>query len=145
VVALLDVSVLIALFNPDHVHHEAAHDWFSDSRAGGWATCPVTENGLVRILSNPAATPSAERPAAIRERLRMFCESGNHTFWPDAVSIRDARLFRHPLPVGFRQVTDVYLLALAVYHGGLLATFDRQIPVAAVTGATSSHLIVIAA
>jgi uncharacterized protein len=144
-VALLDVNVLVALFDPDHVHHEASHAWFGTSRAHGWATCPFTENGLVRILSNASYTGVHQTPAAIRRRLVAFCESGNHDFWPDDVSLRDARLFRLPDAVNHGQVTDVYLLGLAKCHDGLLATFDRRIPLAAVAGAEQRHLEVIPA
>jgi len=144
-VALLDVNVLIALFSPDHPHHEVAHDWFGDTRTGGWATCPLTENGFVRIMSNPRLSASPESPAAIRDRLRTFRESGHHAFWPDDVSLCDPRLFRKTLPIGARHVTDVYLLALACRHGGCLATFDRLIPWTVVNGATASHLQVIEA
>jgi uncharacterized protein len=72
-VALLDVNVLVALFDPDHVHHEAAHGWFAANRAAGWATCPLTENGLIRVLSNPAYAVTPETPAAIVQRLAAFC------------------------------------------------------------------------
>jgi len=143
-VALLDVSLLVALFSPDHVHHEVAHDWFADQRAQGWATCPITENGFVRVMSNPALSPHWERPAALRERLTAFCQSGHHVFWPGAISLRDDRLFQNPLPAGFQQITDVYLLGLACHHGGCLATLDRRIPLSVVIGATADHLRVIA-
>jgi predicted nucleic acid-binding protein len=105
-----------------------------------WSTCPLTENGFVRILSNPAYSPAAERPAEVACRLATFRESGGHTFWPD-VSVCDAREF--DLAVGHRQLTDVYLLALAVRHGGRLATFDRSIPSKAVRNARAEHLVVV--
>jgi toxin-antitoxin system PIN domain toxin len=139
--ALLDVNLLIALFDPDHVHHDAAHAWFSAERSSGWSTCPLTENGFVRILSNPAYSPSAVRPAEAARRLAAFRASGEHTFWPDDVSVCEAREF--DLAVSHRQLTDVYLLALAVRHGGRLATFDRSIPAKAVRKARAEHLVVI--
>jgi toxin-antitoxin system PIN domain toxin len=139
--ALLDVNVLIALFDPDHVHHEAAHAWFSAHRSSGWATCPLTENGIVRILSNPAYSPAAERPAEIARRLAAFRDSGDHVFWPDDVSVCDSRTF--DLSIGHRQLTDVYLLALAVRRDGRLATFDRSIPAKTVRGARADHLALI--
>ena len=144
-VALLDVNALVALFDPDHVHHEAAHEWFAANREGGWATCPLTENGLVRILSNAAYTGVHESPRATRERLVAFCESGQHVFWPDDVSLRDGRLFKRTATLTHRQVTDVYLLGLARHKGGRLATFDRRIPVTAVAGAEHGHLELIPA
>ena len=85
--ALLDVNVLVALFDPDHVHHEAAHEWFAANRGAGWATCPLTESALVRILSNAAYTGVRETPANIVERLKAFCASGGHAFWADEISI----------------------------------------------------------
>lgn len=141
--ALLDVNVLVALFDPDHAHHEAAHRWFAANRSAGWATCPLTENGFVRVLSNPAYSPVHFSPGEIVARLRQFCESGDHVFWPDAVTLRDDGLFVSQLPLGHRQVTDVYLLGLARQNGGRLATFDQAIPVHAVAGATREHLAVI--
>jgi toxin-antitoxin system PIN domain toxin len=144
-VALLDVSVLVALFDPDHVHHEAAHGWFAANRGAGWATCPLTENGVVRVLSNPAYGSTPETPAAIVRRLGAFCSSGKHVFWADEVSLRDSRLFAPTAPASHRQVTDVYLLGLAKRKGGRLATFDGSIPLAAVAGANRAHLEVIPA
>lgn len=143
-VALLDVNVLVALFDPDHVHHEAAHAWLAANRKLGWATCPLTENGLVRILSNAAYSETFEPAAAVRQRLGVFCASGHHSFWPDQVSLRDARLFRLE-GVSHRQVTDVYLLGLATKRGGRLASFDRRIPVQSVPGADAGQLEVIPA
>ncbi len=139
--ALLDVNLLIALFDPDHIHHEPAHLWFAAHRSAGWATCPLTENGIVRILSNPAYSPTTERTARIVERLRAFRSSGHHVFWSDDVSLCDPSAFR--LSVGHRQLTDVYLLGLARAHDARLATLDRSIPLKAVRGATSEHLVVI--
>ena len=144
-VALLDVNVLVALFDPDHVHHELAHDWFADNRAGGWATCPLTENGFVRVLSNPAYGSPVARPNAVLERLCRFCASGNHEFWGDVVSLRDERLFNLAFAGGHRHLTDVYLLGLAVKKGGRLVTFDRGISLEAVTGSRRGALDVIAA
>ncbi len=140
--ALLDVNVLVALFNPDHIHHETAHDWFEDHRALGWATCGLTELGLIRILSNPAYWPQGERAGAILGRLRTFCASGHHHFWPDTVSPRD-ELFDLSFARGYRQLTDIHLLGLATLTGGSLATFDRSIPLEAVRGATPETLTVI--
>ena len=142
-VVLLDVNVLVALFDSAHVHHEAAHDWFSDHRAQGWATCPVTENGFVRVLSNPAYGLERLRGQAIAERLNKFRASGHHAFWPDAVSLCDGTLFNLGMASGHRQVTDIYLLGLAVRMKGCLATFDRSIPLKAVVGATPASLMVI--
>ncbi len=144
-VALLDVNVLVALFDPDHVHHEAAHRWLGANRRDGWATCPITENGLVRILSNPGYGASPETRGAIVRRLGEFCASGGHVFWPDEISLRDKGLFRWTAPVPHQMLTDVYLLGLATSRKGKLATFDRGIPVDAAVGAEGGTLEVIPA
>lgn len=143
-VALLDLNVLVALFDPDHVHHEPAHKWFGKHRTQGWATCPVTENGIVRILSTPAYADPPETPANVIVRLGKFCASGHHEFWPADFSIRDLRSVNgHAL--ANKQITDVYLLALARHRNGRLATFDRSIPLDGAEGATSRHLEIIPA
>lgn len=143
-IALLDVNVLVALFDPDHVHHEAAHDWFAATRKDGWATCPITENGVIRILSNMAYRGVHETTAMVRQRLDAFCSSGNHTFWHDPLSLRDQHRFRLS-GVTHTQLTDVYLLGVAVTHGGRLATFDRRIALRAVINAEPKHLEIIPA
>lgn len=143
--ALLDVNVLVALFDPDHVHHEPAHRWFADHRALGWATCPLTENGLLRVLTHPAYSPAAMAPAFMLDRLRAFCESGGHEFWPDDVSFRDADLLSAGASPGHRQLTDAYLLALAVRHDGRLATFDRTIPLGKIRDAKTANLVLVPA
>lgn len=145
VATLLDVNVLVALFDPDHVHHDLAHDWFAEERVRGWATCAVTEAGLVRVLSNPAYASTLHRPLDIVDRLREFRASGHHTFWADTFSLCERRVCQPAHIRGHRQVTDVHLLGLAVLHRGRLATFDRAIPIAAVRGATADTLQVIAA
>lgn len=142
--ALLDLNVLIALFDPDHIHHEPAHDWFADGRHRGWATCPLTENGLVRVLSNPGYGATVQRAEEILGRLARFCKSGDHHFWKDSVSLRDETLFVRRFVSGHRQLTDIYLLGLAHRNGGRLATFDRTVPIKAVVGARRDALVVIA-
>ncbi len=141
--ALLDINLLVALFDPDHVHHDAAHGWFEDHRASGWATCPVTENGLVRVVCQAAAGESFARPMQLVERLRAFRASGDHEFWPDAVSLTDKTLFNPSLIRGHRQLTDIYLLGLAFKMGGCLVTFDSSIPRESVRGIRRETLQVI--
>jgi hypothetical protein len=143
-IALLDVNVLVALFDPDHVHHDVAHDWFADAGRSGWATSPVTEAGFIRVLSNPAYRGTVARAADLAGRLRRFCASGGHVFWADELSLLDASRFDLSRVAGHRQVTDIYLLGLAHERGGCLATFDRAIPIRAVKGATPADLEVIA-
>ena len=143
-IALLDVNVLVALFDPDHVHHEVAHDWFADAGRSGWATSPVTESGFIRVLSNPAYRGTVARASDLAGRLRRFCDSGGHVFWADELSLLDGSLFDLSRIAGHRQLTDVYLLCLAQSRGGRLVTFDRTIPLRAVKGATATSLEVIA-
>lgn len=141
--ALLDVNVLIALFDPAHVHHELAHEWFADNRRRGWATTPFTENALIRIVANPKYGSNSERVPQIAARLQAFCASDDHRFWPATASICDPARFNLAF-AGHRFVSDVYLLGLATLNDGALATFDRTIPLKAVTGATTKNLEVIA-
>lgn len=142
--ALLDVNVLVALFDPMHATHEAAHEWFDENRRDGWATCPLTENGLVRILSNPSYPGRMTTIGDAITRLRSFRKSGHHIFWPDAASICDEVV--QPAHVqGYRQLTDVYLLALAVANDGRLATFDRGVPLFSVIGAAENHIALVGA
>jgi uncharacterized protein len=144
-IALLDVNLLVALFDPDHVHHNVAHDWFAENRSGGWATCPLTENGCVRVLAHPAYGGARLRTVELIDRLRVFCASGDHHFWPDTVSLQDRALFNPAFVSGYRQLTDIYLLGLAVKMGGRLATLDTSIPSKAVVGAQREHLAVLSA
>ena len=144
-IALLDVNVLLALSNPKHTHHEIAHDWFADHHERGWATCAITQNGFIRVLSNTAARAGIFRPAEVVDLLRRFCSAKEHVFWPEAVSLTDSTLFNASLIRGYRQVSDVYLLGLAKKMGGYLVTFDGGIPLSAVIGATRNTIAVISA
>ena len=142
-VSLLDVNVLVALFFSDHVHHDLAHDWFADHRHQGWATCPLTENGLVRVACQQPSDDLLLRPVDVIRHLDRFCRDKHHRAWTDAVSLFDNTLFAPQFIRGPRQLTDVYLLGLAKKMGGRLATFDRTIPVKAVRGATADSLQII--
>jgi len=139
---LLDVNVLIALFDANHLHHETAHHWFGDHSRNGWATCPITENGFLRVISNPAYPGSHTTLADAVQRLRIFRKSGGHTFWTDSVSFCDG-IFDPTHVRGHRQQTDIYLLGLAASRGGRLVTFDRGIALEAIHDASQSHLEVI--
>jgi uncharacterized protein len=142
-IALLDVNVLVALFDSAHPDHENAHRWFGRRRRKGWASCPLTLNGCIRVLSNPSYPTVDATPAQVVEHLSILCSSPDHHFWPDSLSILDDTLFLPRMIAGHRQITDIYLLALAVQHSGKLATFDRTIPLNAVRRATASHLEVL--
>ena len=138
--ALLDVNVLIALFDAAHVHHRIARDWLHEHIDDGWASCPITENGCIRILSQ-ANYPGAQAPALMAARLVEACQTQWHEFWPDSVSLLEHGLLNWGQILSSRQLTDAYLLALAVKHNGKLVTLDRSIPIAAVPGAGSQHLV----
>lgn len=140
--ALLDVNVLIALLDAAHVHHAAARAWLERHIEAGWASCPLTQNGCIRIMSQPAY-PGALPAAAVAARLAAASSTAWHAFWPDAVSLLGDDLIDWRGVLGSRQVTDVYLLALAVHHGGRLVTFDRNVPLIAVPTATREHLVVV--
>jgi hypothetical protein len=143
-VALLDVNVLVALFFPEHVHHDLAHDWFAEAHRHGWATCPTTENGFVRVAAQLPSDAGPRRPDVLIDHLRRFCASSHHHAWTDVVSLRDESLFEPRFIPGHRHITDIYLLGLARKKGGRLVTFDRTIPLGAVKGATPAVLDVIA-
>jgi toxin-antitoxin system PIN domain toxin len=129
---LLDVNVLVALFDPAHPNHESAHAWFGEVGRQAWASCPLTENGLVRVLSHPRYPSVNATAAEVAERLAELCSHSGHLRWPCDVSLLDGDSFSLRHVSGPGQLTDVYLLGLAVCHGGRLATFDRRIPAAAV-------------
>jgi len=140
--ALFDVNVLLAVLQPDHAHHEPAQQWWAANRAAGWASCPISQNGFVRIISQPRYP----KPMALAVAVGVFIdliEGTDHHFWPDDISLLDAQHVDPTRILGPRQLTDIYLLALAVKNGGRFVTFDRAIPVGAVRGATDNHLVVI--
>jgi uncharacterized protein len=137
--ALFDVNVLIALFQPDHVHHQRAHQWWEKNQDSGWATCPITENGFVRIISQPKYPLPQTIPSAIK-LLNMAKNATDHAFWPDAVSLLDPSQFNADAFAGHGQITDSYLLALAVENNGRLVSLDQDIKTATVHGFNQTHL-----
>lgn len=140
--ALLDVNVLLALFDRDHVDHPTARGWLSAEIEHGWASCALTQNGFVRIISQPRY-PSPISPSEAVERLRRATGTEHHDFWPCSVSLLEERLVDRTHLHGPLQVTDVYLLALAVEHGGRFVTFDRSVPLTAARGAEPERLVVL--
>jgi toxin-antitoxin system PIN domain toxin len=140
--ALLDVNVLIALLDADHTLHERATTWFGRHAKAGWASCPITQNGCVRIMSHPGY-PNAMPVQVVADRLREAAATPLHEFWPDDVSLLDDRVADPARIHGPRQLTDAYLLALAVRHGGPFVTFDASVPLDAVRGATQSALVIL--
>jgi len=141
-VFLLDVNVLIALVDPAHVHHEIAHEWFAKHGVAAWATCPMTENGLLRILGHPRYPNSPGSPVEVLRILVAMRKLPGHCFWSDSISLLDDTLVDHRRLLSSGQITDSYLLALACINKGQLATFDRRLVVDAVfDGAACLHLI----
>lgn len=138
--SLLDVNVLVALLDPDHTLHEPALTWFAAHARAGWASCPLTQNGCVRIMSNPAY-PNALPTELVLRRLGDACRSTVHEFWPDDISLLDARVANPSRVLSYRQITDVYLLGLAVAHKGRFVTFDQSVATAAIAAATPRHLL----
>jgi len=139
---LLDVNVLIALVDPAHVSHETAHEWFAAEGARSWATCPITENGLLRILGNPKYPNSPGSPAAVAPILKQMRSLAGHSFWSDDISLAGSEIVQLEKIKTPAQVTDVYLLALAVAKGGKLATFDRRLAVNAVRGGRNAVALI---
>ena len=140
--ALLDVNVLIALLDAAHIHHPLATTWLQREIGAGWASCPITQNGCIRILSQPAY-PGAVATAEVALRLAEAAAGPAHQFWPDDVNLLQPGQVTWQQVLGHRQVTDVYLLALAVRHQGRLVTFDRRVQPTLVTGAGAQHLALI--
>ncbi len=140
--ALLDVNVLLALLDGDHVQHVTAREWFRAEVAAGWASCGVTQNGFVRIISQPRY-PSPVPAAQAIVRLATASAGPHHQFLPSSVSILDSGIVDPSRILSSRQITDVYLLALAVANDLLLVTFDQSIPLAAVNGASTADMLVL--
>lgn len=125
-ISLLDVNLLVALAWPNHVHHAAALGWFQRNHSAGWATCPLTQSGFVRVSSNPAMVSDARSPQEAIQLLRRIVDLPHHVFWHDDVSVASSELVDKVRLVGYRQVTDAHLLALAQNRGGRLATLDGK-------------------
>ena len=141
--ALLDVNVLIALLDAGHVHHGLAMSWLKSEIRHGWASCPLTQNGCIRIMSQPKY-PGSIAAAQVADRLAEAANSSDHEFWAADVNMLSEGVFDWTKVLGHRQVTDVYLLSLAARYGGRFVTFDRRIVLNAVKGARTKHLVVLA-
>jgi len=124
---LLDVSVLVALCDPAHEFHDAASLWFRRVQAQGWASCPLTENGLVRILGHASYPGGPGSPAKARPLLQALRRVPGHVFWADELSLADELSFPDLARTSAAHLTDLYLLALALQHGARFATLDRRI------------------
>lgn len=140
--ALLDVNVLIALLDAGHAMHERSMSWLSQEIKHGWASCPLTQNGCVRIMSQPAY-PAARPAAAVAERLAEACAAPGHVFWPADINLLAPDCLDWTHVLGHRQVTDAYLLALAVRNRGRFVTFDKRVTLQAVKGAQLENLLIL--
>ena len=139
--ALLDVNVLIALLDAEHVHHEAARRWLRENIQHGWATCPITQNGCLRIMAQSGYSNRIPAPL-VAGRLREAIATGHHRFWPDDVSLLETSTVDWERIIGPGQITDLYLLALAVEHRGRFVTFDARIAPDAVRGGGRSFCVI---
>ena len=140
--ALLDVNVLIALLDEGHSSHACAMSWLEGEIKHGWASCPITQNGCIRIMSQPGY-PGALPAAQVAGRLAEAGASPDHEFWPDDINLLESASIDWSRVLGHRQVTDMYLLALAVSHSGRFVTFDRRIGLEGVRDARPEHLAII--
>ena len=140
--ALLDVSVLLALFDPAHIFHSRARSWWTANQTQGWASTPVTENGFLRIVTQAAYPKPVAFPVALA-LLRGHARGALHEAWSDEVSVLDAAAIDHARVLGPSQLTDICLLAVAVKRGGRLVTLDRRVAHTAVRGAGAGHLVVV--
>lgn len=139
----LDVNISIALFDDAHVFSAQAN-LFIDAATIQIATCPLIENGVIRVMNAPRyGKYGAVGVRRVRDQLNNACQRMDHEFWPDDVSLRDDQCVDLDRVHGHNQITDLYLLALAVKHGGRLVTFDQAIPLSAVRGATPDHLLIL--
>ena len=138
---LLDVNVLVALFDERHVHNKLAHTWLTKHLKNGWASCPITENGLIRILANPNYSRFSRYAIEdIASRLIDFQNATNHEFWTDKISLLDREHFDTEDILGVKQLTDVYLLGIAAANKGRFVTFDRTVAKRAAIKANRSTL-----
>ena len=140
--ALLDINVLISLLDENHTHHASASEWFGGHIESGWVSCPLAQNGCIRIISQPRYPNALDISEAVA-RLRAAVSTPYHHFVADDVSLLDDSIVDHRQLLGPRQLTDIYLLALAVKHDARLVTIDKSVPLAAVRRASGASLIVI--
>ncbi len=140
--SLLDVNILIALLDENHLHHSVVCGWLDDHIDDGWASCPITQNGCVRILSQP----SYPNPLGVADAIGLLREATStqhHRFVADDASLLDSALVERQQLLSARQITDVYLLALAVAHDMRFVTLDRSVSANAVLDADEQSLIVL--
>lgn len=139
---LLDVNVLIALVDPKHIHFKIANDWFDAVGVEGWATCPTTQNGVIRIVGHSSYPNSSGSPSAVAAILKEFVSLPSHLFWPDDFSLLDDEQIDLGRLLTSKRITDTYLLALAVRNGGRLATLDHRLAVDPVIGGREALVLI---
>lgn len=139
---LLDVNVLIALVDPAHVQHDEVHAWFKRVGQKAFATCPITENGLLRIVGHPKYPNSPGPPSSVVAALQAIRGLPGHEFWPDSISLVDTDLADTALLSSHHRVTDSYLLALARAHRGKLATLDQKLATEVVSGGAEALTLI---
>ena len=134
---LLDVNLLIALGDPCHVHALRAHRWFASIKGEAWATCPLVQNGFLRILGNASYYKSPGPPQVVKALLQQICTQPGHQFWPDSVTLTD-----FPTLPAAKHLTDFYLLALASHRKGKLATLDQRIDPSLIPGGKRAYCVI---
>ena len=140
--ALLDINVLIALLDAGHVHHQRAHRWLDENIDQGWASCPITQNGCIRIMSQPAY-PGSLPAQQVAARLAEATRHPSHAFWADSLSLAGSESVDWSVVITGPQITDAYLLCLAVANDGRFVTFDRGISHAAAKAARAEQLVLL--
>ena len=140
--SLLDVNVVVALLDRDHIQHRSARGWLEREIRHGWASCAITQNGVVRVMSQPRY-PNSVTTAEAADLLAAATRSAHHAYWPCDLSLIDQEVVDRSFLHGPRQVTDVYLLALAKAKGGRFVSFDGAVPIDAVRGARPENLVVL--
>ncbi len=142
--ALLDINVMIALLDSNHAFYSRAHSWWKAEKKVSWASCPITENGVLRIMSGTGYDPVRKYTLMqLTTQLRVFVEKTDHEFWEDNVSMLDDSVFASDNIYGSRQLTDSYLLGLATFNNGCFVTFDRGVVLASAKDATADNIKVI--
>ena len=139
---LLDVNVLIALVDPAHVQHDVVHTWFGRIGRKAFATCPLTENGLLRIIGHPKYPNSPGPPSTVANALLAIRALPGHEFWPDSISLADSKFVDASLLSSHARVTDSYLLALARANKSQLATLDHKLATEGVREGSASLTLI---
>ncbi len=141
-IALLDINVLIARVDPRHAFHRRAAEWMASLKNAGLATCPITENGFLRIYGNPAYPGGPGSPGIARQLLSTIHRLPQHVFLPDDISLNEVSRVPSLMEASHQQLTDLYLLALAIRHSSVFATFDRRIDPKLVIGGAEALLLI---